>query len=83
MKLKNKTKRLLEVNLDHPSFMQEIEHVSVTFDRATGHKGKRYVTRKVFGSLMFLAGETKTVSEQTIQVPSIKAAIDRGDLLKL
>ncbi len=80
LKLKNRTKRLVEVNLDHADFMTSVEHQSVEHNPATGMKGVRVSQRRVFPSVMVLAGETKNFPDGALKAPSVKAAVDRQEL---
>jgi hypothetical protein len=83
MKLKNPTKRLVEVNLDHPDFMRVVETPSVVHNPRTGGTATQYKQRRVFPSVMFLAGEVKTLPDTAINAPSVSTAIARGFLKKL
>ena len=80
IKIRNKSKRLVEVNLDHDLFKKDIEHRSVVFDPTTGVNGVKISRVKIFPSMIFLGGETKDIDENVLLAPSFKAAVDSGQL---
>lgn len=83
VRIKNRQRRLVEVNLDHPDLARKVQHQSVDHNPKTGVRGIRQSQRRVFGSLMMLAREIKEVPALYIKSPSVQAAIARGDLVVL
>ncbi|TBR17482.1 MAG: hypothetical protein EPO57_09115 [Chitinophagaceae bacterium] len=84
--LTNRKKGIEVFNLPHKEFCTEAEcgcqaiTTQLTEELPDGTRGVRHIERKLAGSLTLLAGESKEMPDQVLQVRDVKAAIDRGTL---
>jgi hypothetical protein len=86
--LENRLRQMQVFNLDHETYCagtecacSQVTAVVVDENPRTGERAPRRVTRRAPGSLTLLARERRQgLSESVLQVPEVRAAIERGSV---